>query len=42
MKTTEFRSHGFFARVLGPLVLLGTFAGFLGPMKMKVVNTLKK
>ena len=28
MKTTEFRSHGFFARVLGPLVLLGTFAGF--------------
>ena len=28
MKTTEFRSHGFLARVLGPLVLLGTFAGF--------------
>ena len=28
MKTTEFRSHGFFARVLGALVLLGTFAGF--------------
>ena len=28
MKTTEFRSHGFFARVLGPLVLLGAFAGF--------------
>ena len=28
MKTTEFRSRDFFARVVGPFVLLGTFAGF--------------